>query len=78
MNESKMYRQEGYWNYQNIGVCYTDMLQDLADRCSKRSLPNYFNHEENMLANKDRNALEELKGFALKRRSNLMHLRLTN
>lgn len=78
MNESRKYQKEGYWNYQNIGVCYTDMLQDLADRCTSRNLPNYFNQQENILLNKDRDALDELAEFALARRSNLMHLRLTN
>ena len=78
MNENKKYREEGYWNSQNIGVCYTDMLQDLAERCTSRNLPNYFNQRENIMANKDRDALDELAEFALARRTNLMHLRLTN
>ena len=78
MNENKKYQRKGYWSYQNIGVCYMDMLEDLAQKCSESFLPNYFNERENILANKKKEVLGELEEFALERRSQLVHLRLEN
>ena len=76
MNEEKYYEGEDYWANRNIGQCYMDMLESLEEKCRARQLPNYFNDEENILANKQTSVLNKLANFCKERRLELLHIKM--
>lgn len=71
---NEKYTSPGYWHQSNFATCVVDMLQDLETALRGGSLPNYFNASENVLANKERSALNELADFFRKERMIIMHL----
>ncbi|XP_066936331.1 uncharacterized protein [Clytia hemisphaerica] len=76
INEEKFDEKENYWANQNIGQCYMDMLESLAEKCRAKHLPNYFNIQENILENKQTRVLNKLAKFCEERRLELLHIHM--
>lgn len=78
MNEDPKFQQTGYWRKENIGQCYLDMLEDLANCLELRYIRNYFNEKENILDGKNSYVLDALKREVLARHKKLQHVQLTD
>lgn len=71
---NEKYTEPKYWHQGNFANCVIDMLIDTEEALRQRHLPNYFNPSENILADKNTAALDNLAAFLKQEKDILMHL----
>ena len=62
-----------FWNESNIGTCYIELLEDLANRLDVGMLLNYFNIKENILKGKNQDMMRRLAARIRRRVQQLKH-----